>query len=97
MKSPKSVDLEKVANRQGLTITRLQPDIGAEISGIDLRLPLNDDLRDLLYAAMMKYRVIFFRDQQLNRQQHVALGRNFGRLEVHPLHQEDEYPEILSL
>jgi taurine dioxygenase len=58
--------------------------VGAEISGVDLTGDLSDDVIDELRAALFDYKVIFFRDQPLNPQQHVAFAQRFGRLEIHP-------------
>jgi taurine dioxygenase len=78
-------------------IVSLQPSLGAEIRGIDLRDPLDDATRDALRAALLHYRVIFFRDQPLSREQHIAFGRAFGDLETHPVFSHPDYPEILPL
>ena len=67
-----------------LTIRRLQPTIGAEISGIDLRRPLNDADRAAIRDAVVRHKVVFFRDQQLDRAQHEAFAREFGPLYTHP-------------
>lgn len=58
--------------------------VGAVISGIDLRGPLPDDAIAEVRQALYDYKVIFFRDQPLTPQQHVAFARRFGELEVHP-------------
>jgi len=58
--------------------------VGAEISGIDLRDPLPDEVIAEVRQALYDYKVIFFRDQPLNPGQHVAFARRFGDLEVHP-------------
>jgi taurine dioxygenase len=62
----------------------LQPTIGAEISGIDLRSPLSTELRDEIKAAVLDYKVVFFRDQQLNRDQQVAFAKQFGPIYTPP-------------
>ena len=67
-----------------LTIRPLQPTIGAEIGGIDLRVPLSDALRDDIKAAILKYKVVFFRDQNLDREQHAAFAGRFGPLYTPP-------------
>ena len=67
-----------------LTVDKLTPVIGAEIGGIDLSAaPANRQL-DELHRALAENLVIFFRDQQLTPEQHLALGRRFGDLHVHP-------------
>jgi len=63
-----------------VTIRPLQPTIGAEISGVDLSRPLTDAERDQIKAAVLKYKVVFFRDQVLDQDQHAAFARQFGHL-----------------
>jgi alpha-ketoglutarate-dependent taurine dioxygenase len=67
-----------------LTITPLQPTIGAEISGVDLSRPIPDTVRDQIKEALLAYKVVFFRDQDLNREQHEAFAGRFGPLYTHP-------------
>ncbi|MFT4613008.1 MAG: taurine dioxygenase [Bacteroidia bacterium] len=63
---------------------RTSPCIGAEISGVDLREPLDTETVEEIYAALLAYRVIFFRDQDISSEQHMAFARRFGELEEHP-------------
>jgi taurine dioxygenase len=79
---------------QGLTVVPQQPRIGAEIYGIDLRNPLTPELRGQLRELLLRYKVLFFRDQDINREQHIAFGRQFGDLTVHPLNQADQQQEV---
>ena len=88
--------LNDQAKGLGVTITPVQLRIGAEIEGVDFRTAITPELRDLLYAALVRHGVIFFRDQPITREQHVALARAFGELEVHPLF-EGEYREVLPV
>ena len=67
-----------------LTISALQPTVGAEIGGVDLREPLSDALRDQIKAALLKYKVVFFRDQQIGRDQQIAFARRFGSIYTPP-------------
>jgi len=85
------------ATRSLFQITPLQPSLGAEIGGIDLRNPLDVATRDALHTALLHYRVLFFRDQDLTREQHVALGAAFGELETHPVFSLPGHPQILPL
>jgi alpha-ketoglutarate-dependent taurine dioxygenase len=80
-----------------ITIRPLQPSIGAEVEGVDFRQPITDELRDTLSAFLNRYKVLFFRDQDLTQEQHIALGRAFGDLEVHPLLSLSDHPEILRI
>jgi alpha-ketoglutarate-dependent sulfate ester dioxygenase len=66
------------------TVRPLQPTIGAEISGVDLRNPLSDADRDQIKAAILQYKVVFFRDQFLDQDQHAAFAARFGPLYTHP-------------
>jgi alpha-ketoglutarate-dependent taurine dioxygenase len=58
--------------------------VGAEISGVDLRAELPDDVVAEVRQALADYKVLFFRGQALTPQRHVAFARRFGDLEVHP-------------
>lgn len=75
-----------------LTVTPLQPTIGAEIGGIDLREPLSDAIRDEIKDILLQYKVVFFRDQEIDRKQQAAFAARFGRLYIHPMSKgaEDE-------
>jgi taurine dioxygenase len=43
-----------------------------------------------LLKLLLDYKVLFFRDQDITREQHVAFGRQFGDLTIHPvLHSQD--------
>jgi taurine dioxygenase len=80
------------------TVTLHTPTIGAEIGDIDLREPLDDATYLALRRALLQYKVLFFRDQDITPAQHVAVARRFGELEVHPTfpHHPD-HPELVIL
>jgi alpha-ketoglutarate-dependent sulfate ester dioxygenase len=69
---------------ENIIVRPLQPTIGAEISGVDLRDPLSDGQRDQIKRTVLEYKVVFFRDQDLDRDQHAAFARQFGPLYTHP-------------
>ena len=75
---------------QSLQVTRLEPTIGAEISGIDLSQPITPALRDELRALLLEHKVIFFRDQDIDTAQQIAFAREFGELYVHPTTQQND-------
>ena len=85
----------KVANLEILPMT---PSIGAEIQGLDLAQPVDAATVGHLRAALLDWKVLFFRDQDITTEQHLAFARNFGDLEVHPFapHKPD-YPEVLAI
>ena len=79
-------------------VNRLSPTIGGELLGIDLRKDLTSEVKDLVYEALLVYKVIFFRDQDLTTDQHINFSKNFGDLEVHPFAPFKEgYPEVLKI
>src|SRR5882672_7761944 len=67
-----------------ITVEKLTPIISAEIGGIDLREPLSNHQFDELHRALAENLVIFFRDQTFSPEQHLAFGRRFGDLHIHP-------------
>jgi taurine dioxygenase len=78
-------------------IEPIGPTIGAEIHGLDFGRPLDADTFRALEAALVEHKMIYARDQHITTAQHVALGRLFGDLEVHPFRPEGEFPEIMVL
>jgi taurine dioxygenase len=64
--------------------TPLAPCLGAEIHGVDLSRPLPQALIDELHRALVEYKVLFFRDQDIDREAHERFASAFGELEVHP-------------
>ncbi len=67
----------------GWQVRRLAPALGAEITGADLR-DQSDAAIEALKGLLREHLVIFFPDQSLTVDEHVALGRCFGELEGHP-------------
>ncbi len=67
-----------------ITVDKLTPIIGAQIGGVNLGQPLVNRQMDEVHRAFSDNAVIFFRDQQLTPEQHLAFGRNFGALHIHP-------------
>jgi len=81
-----------------LKLRPIAPALGAEVEGVDLTAPLSDQTIAEIREAVVQHKVIFFRDQDISLAQHVAFGRRFGELEMHPSTAEDqEFPEILHL
>ena len=80
--------LKYVADQGGpydtIAVDKLTPIIGAEIDGVDLSQPLGNRQLDELHRALAENLVIFFRDQHLSEDQHLAFGRLFGDLHIHP-------------
>lgn len=75
----------------------MTPAIGAELIGADLANP-DDQLFEEVRAALLQYKVVFFRDQTLDRAQHIAFASAFGDLEIHPATPADQPdPEVLRI
>ena len=78
-------------------IERLTPAIGAEISGVDLGHLTPGVVADIR-AALLEYKVVFFREQQITREQHIDFARQFGLLEIHPATPKNQpSPEVLQI
>ncbi len=67
-----------------IEVEPLTPTIGATLHGVDLARPLSDDAFEEIHAAWMAHQVIFLRDQHISPEQHLAFGRRFGELHIHP-------------
>ncbi|MBV9250241.1 MAG: TauD/TfdA family dioxygenase [Acetobacteraceae bacterium] len=67
-----------------ITLDQLTPIIGAEVGGVDLSQPLSNHQMAEVHRALAENLVIFFRDQQLTPEDHLAFGRAFGELHIHP-------------
>jgi len=81
-----------------ITILRHGPTIGAEIRGVDFSRPVARQTADAIHDALMLHKVVFFRGAEMTPVQHVAFGRLFGELTIHPFvpHLE-QHPEVILL
>ncbi len=70
--------------------------LGAEISGVDLSRPLDDDVFAEIQQAFHDHLVIFFRDQTIDPADQVAFTERFGPTEPHPLGMRglDDHPAV---
>jgi taurine dioxygenase len=85
---------------RSLSVRPLNPVIGAELHGLDLREELRDDDVHAIKATLDRYGVVFFRDQDITPAQQLAFGRRFGELHVHPKDRNrprEEWPELLAV
>jgi len=69
--------------------------IGAEVRGVDLRAPLTDELRAEIHAALLEWKVLFFRDQHVSSEQQLAFAHAFGELEQHPFLRQGDTSEVV--
>ena len=71
-------------------VEAITPVIGASISGISLNQDLKSDTVEKIYNALIKYQVIFFREQDLTPESHLQLAKRFGDIDPgHPV-----YPHV---
>ena len=83
-----------------IEVRPIAPALGAEIHGLDLSTPLAAAELASIQDAIDKHLVVFFPDQKLSADQHVAFGQSFGPLiEQHPpyLKTLDGHPEVVVL
>lgn len=63
-----------------LTVTPVTPETGAVIGGVDLTRELKDEAVAEIHRALMRYHVVFFRDQHISARQHADFAHRFGPL-----------------
>ncbi len=82
----------------GLEIKPLKPNIGAEILGTDLSLPLAAAEVKTIQQALAEHGVLVFHDQPITVEQQMAFGCQLGELSVHPFSSPlDAHPEVIVM
>ena len=73
--------------------------IGAEVRNVHLGVAARDPgLIAEIRALLLQYKVLFFRDQDITRAEHVAFARHFGELEDHPVAGSDpDHPGLVRI
>ena len=82
-----------------ITVQPMTCVIGAELDNVDLGVASRDaGLVSEIRTLLLKYKVLFFRDQDITRAEHVAFARNFGELEDHPVAGSDpDHPGLVRI
>jgi len=82
---------------QELTITPLpNAPFGAQITGVDLSVPLEGGVRDAIYTAWLDHQVVSFPDQPLSHPQFETLCQSFGEFGEEPyLRGMPEHPNLV--
>lgn len=92
MTTPVSRDYETIR------VTPLSPTIGAEIGGVRMSGDASDVQIKEIRQALLDFKVVFFRDQDVEVAEHVAFGRRFGELEIHPFTpNRKDHPEVVII
>ncbi len=84
-------------SQQVFEIRPMAGNVGAEIVGLDLSLPVNAEDFARIHRAHLDYHVVVFRGQRITPQQQIDFSRRFGVLQIHVLKQFllANHPEIL--
>lgn len=83
-----------------LEVVPLSKHTGAEIRGVDLSADLDEGTIGRIRQALLRWKVVFFRNQDLDRDAHVRLGHRFGAVDrAHPTlpPKFPEHPEIVLI
>lgn len=82
-----------------IDIHPISASIGAEIRGVDLSQPLDEETRREIKQAWLDYLVLFFREQELTPAQFRAFALEFGDVKFHPFirNRVDDEPDVERL
>lgn len=81
-----------------ISVRAVTANIGAEVSGVELREPLDDATYRALRDALEAHQVLFFREQHISPAQHLAFAERFGPISVAPFGpKHPDFPEITVL
>jgi taurine dioxygenase len=91
--------VEATVLQDSIKVEPLTCTIGALLSNVNLGVAARDQTMMLEIRALLhRHRVLFFRDQDISRADHVAFARHFGELEDHPVVGSDpEYPGLVRI
>jgi len=81
-----------------LDVRPLSAAVGAEIHGVDVGKGVNDEQFSDIMRAFSEHGVIFFRDQTMTPEQHIAFARRFGDININRFFRSvDGYPAIAEV
>jgi taurine dioxygenase len=91
--------VSSAALKTSIQVEPLTCTIGAELRNVDLGAASRDaDTVAEIRALLLKHKVLFFRDQDFSRAEHVAFARHFGELEDHPVAGSDpDHPGLVRI
>ena len=88
------------AQTESVQVKPIAGKIGAEIHGVDLKKPVSDAAVQEIRQALLKWKVVFFRNQNVSHAEQVSFTARFGEVTyAHPLEDEPNqaHPEILAI
>jgi taurine dioxygenase len=87
------------AGTRSIEVHPLTVHIGAELRNVSLaEVARDDDLFAQLKTLLLRHKVLFLRDQDITRAEHVALAERFGQLEDHPVAGSDpDHPGLVRI
>jgi taurine dioxygenase len=81
-----------------VSVTRIAGACGARVDGVDLALPLDDEVVAEIRRAILDHQVVVFRDQRLDPDAQVAFSRRLGPFSPVPFVQAiPEHPEVIAV
>lgn len=88
-----------IAKTRPLEVHKLTCSIGAELRNVSLADAAHDlELFARIKALLLEHKVLFLRDQDFSRADHVAFARRFGELEDHPVAGSDpDHPGLVRI
>jgi taurine dioxygenase len=87
-----------VQNFNHIKVSPLSPQIGAQITGVDLSSPLSAEVRTEIHQALLHYLVVFFRDQTLQSKELHRAASYFGQPAPYPFVDGiDGFPDIVEI
>ncbi|MEW1907475.1 TauD/TfdA family dioxygenase [Kitasatospora sp. NPDC085895] len=96
---PAAPALVRPSVRRSIKVEPLTCTIGAELSGVNLGDASRDaDLFAEIKELLLRHKVLFLRDQDITRAEHVAFAQRFGPLEDHPVAGSDpDHPGLVRI
>ncbi len=81
------------------TISALTPEFGAQVDGLDLSAPIDDDTLRMLANTLYEHRLLLIKSQDLSVEQYYQFGARWGSLITHVLDflRVPGYPEMMAI
>ena len=82
-----------------ISVKRFAPNLGAEVTGVDLSEDINEAQFSEILDAFHNYQVLFFKNQrEISPKMQVKFGKRFGDLHTHPAAPTmDGHPEVFEI